>query len=116
MGTIIKRPIAGGSWAKSRNDQSKPIVRGYDEPYLERANAMRALGDIQNEPEDGILTSLGYTLADSNVNVAIVGTKSPSHMEANIKQVENDLPIPSNVVKELNRRFEKLDTDWEQRT
>ena len=77
---------------------------------------MRALGNIHNEPEDGILTSLGYTLADPNVNVAIVGTKSPSHMEANIKQVENDLPIPSEVVNELNRRFEELDTDWEQRT
>jgi len=115
MGTIIKRPIAGGSWAKSRGEASKPEVREYDEPYLERAIAMRAPGPVEDEPENGILTSLGYTLANPNVNVAIVGTKDPSHMEANIGQVEKELPIPESVVEELNSRFEKLDTDWAQR-
>ena len=115
MGTIIKRPIAGGSWAKSRGDASKPQVRGYDEPYLERATVMRALGTIENEPDNGILTSLGFTLANPNVNVAIVGTKDPSHMETNIGQVDNELPIPTAVVEELHSRFEKLDTDWAQR-
>lgn len=116
MGTVIKRPIAGGSWAKSRNDSAEVAVRGYDEPYLERANAMRAMGDIENEPENGILTSLGYTLSDPNANVAIVGTKNQSHMEMNIRQVEQELPIPTSVVAELNMRFEQLDKDWEQRT
>ena len=116
MGTIIKRPIAGGSWAKSREETSKPTVRGYDEPYLERANAIRALGDIEHEPENGILTSLGYTLSDPNANVASVGTKNPLHMEENIRQIEQDLPIPESVVDEINRRFEQLDSDWAQRT
>ncbi len=115
MGTIIKRPIAGGSWAKSRGEDSDQQIRGYDEPYLERARAMCAPGPIEGEPDNGILTSLGYTLADPNANVAIVGTKDPSHMEANIRQVESELPIPVSVVEELNNRFEKLDTDWAQR-
>lgn len=115
MGTIIKRPIAGGSWAKSRGEDSDQQIRRYDEPYLERARAMCAPGPIEGEPDNGILTSLGYTLADPNANVAIVGTKDPSHMEANIRQVESELPIPVSVVEELNSRFEKLDTDWAQR-
>lgn len=115
MGTIIKRPIAGGSWAKSRGVTEKPELRRYDEPYLERATVMRALGDIENEPDNGILTSLGYTFSNPHVNVAIVGTKDPSHMETNIGQVENELPIPASVVEELNSRFERLDTDWAQR-
>lgn len=115
MGTIIKRPIAGGSWAKSRGEDSDQQIRRYDEPYLERARAMCAPGPIEGEPDNGILTSLGYTLADPNANVAIVGTKDPSHMEANIRQVESELPIPVSVVEELNSRFEKLDTDWSQR-
>jgi aryl-alcohol dehydrogenase-like predicted oxidoreductase len=115
MGTIVKRPIAGGSWAKSRGEALKPEVRKYDEPYLERAVAMRELGPIEGEHENGILTSLGFTLANPNVNVAIVGTKDPSHMEVNIGQVENELPIPASVVEELHSRFEKLDTDWAQR-
>ena len=76
---------------------------------------MRALGPVGRDPDSGTLTSLGFTLANPNVNVAIVGTKDPSHMESNITQVENELPIPPSVVEELNRRFEKLDTDWAQR-
>jgi len=116
MGTIIKRPIAGGVWGKSRPEAGIDDAGRYNTPYLERAKAIRALGDIENEPDDGILTALGYTLADSNVSVAIVGTTNPSHMVTNIKQIDNDLPIPDSVISELNRRFEKLDTDWAQRT
>jgi aryl-alcohol dehydrogenase-like predicted oxidoreductase len=116
MGTIIKRPIAGGVWGKSRPEAGIDDAGRYNTPYLERAKAIRALGDIDNEPDDGILTALGYTLGDSNVSVAIVGTTNPSHMATNIKQIDNDLPIPDSVIVELNRRFEELDTDWAQRT
>ena len=116
MGTIIKRPIAGGVWGKSRPEAGIDDAGRYNTPYLERAKAIRALGDIENEPDDGILTALGYTLGDPSVSVAIVGTTNPSHMATNIKQIDNDLPIPDSVIAELNRRFEELDTDWAQRT
>ena len=116
MGTIIKRPIAGGVWGKSRPEAGIDDAGRYNTPYLERAKAIRALGDIENEPDDGILTALGYTLGDPNVSVAIVGTTNPSHMATNIKQIDNDLPIQKSVIAELNRRFEELDTDWAQRT
>ena len=115
MGTIIKRPIAGGVWGKSRSDAADQTASNYNTPYLERARSVRALGPIENEPDDAILTSLGYTLSDPNANVAIVGTTNPSHMAANISQIDNDLPIPDSVIAELNRRFEQLDTDWAQR-
>jgi hypothetical protein len=116
MGTIIKRPIAGGIWGKSRPEARIDDAGQYNTPYLLRAKKIRSLGLIANEPEDGILTALGYTLGDPNANVAIVGTINPSHMATNIKQVDNDLPIPISVIKELNSRFEKLDNDWAQRT
>ena len=116
MGTIIKRPIAGGVWGKSRPEAGIDDAGRYNTPYLVRAKAIRALGDIENEPDDGILTALGYTLSDPNVSVAIVGTTNPSHMATNIKQIDNDLPITESVITELNRRFEELDTDWTQRT
>ncbi len=116
MGTIIKRPIAGGVWGKSRPEAGIDDAGRYNTPYLERAKAIRALGPIENEPDDGILTALGYTLGDPNANVAIVGTTNPSHMATNISQIDNDLPIPSSVIEELKTRFEKLDVDWAQRT
>lgn len=115
MGTIIKRPIAGGVWGKSRPDTPDPTASNYNTPYLERAKSVRAIGPIEKEPDDAILTSLGYTLSDPNANVAIVGTTNPSHMATNISQVDNDLPIPVSVIEELNRRFEQLDSDWAQR-
>ncbi|NQW19965.1 MAG: aldo/keto reductase [Chloroflexi bacterium] len=116
MGTIIKRPIAGGVWGKSRPESGIDDAGRYNTPYLERAKSMRTLGPIENEPADGILTALGYTLGDPNANVAIVGTTNPSHMATNINQIDNDLPIPTSVIEELKIRFEKLDSDWAQRT
>ena len=116
MGTIIKRPIAGGVWGKSRPDAADQTASNYNTPYLDRAKSVRTLGPIENEPDDAILTSLGYTLSDPNANVAIVGTTNPSHMATNVRQIDNDLPIPDCVIAELNRRFEQLDKDWAQRT
>jgi hypothetical protein len=37
-------------------------------------------------------------------------------MATNVRQIDNDLPIPDSVIAELNRRFEQLDKDWAQRT
>ena len=116
MGTIIKRPIAGGVWGKSRPEAGIDDAGRYNTPYLIRAKAIRALGEIENEPADGILTALGYTLGDPNANVAIVGTTNPAHMATNISQIDNDLPIPESVIEELKSRFEQLDKDWAQRT
>jgi aryl-alcohol dehydrogenase-like predicted oxidoreductase len=116
MGTIIKRPIAGGVWGKSRPEAGIDDAGRYNTPYLIRAKAIRALGEIENEPADGILTALGYTLGDPNANVVIVGTTNPAHMATNISQIDNDLPIPESVIAELKSRFEQLDKDWAQRT
>jgi aryl-alcohol dehydrogenase-like predicted oxidoreductase len=116
MGTIIKRPIAGGVWGKSRPEAGIDDAGRYNTPYLLRAKAVRELGPIADEPADGILTALGYTLGDPNANVAIVGTTNPAHMATNISQIDNDLPIPASVIEELKSRFEQLDKDWAQRT
>ena len=116
MRTIIKRPIAGGVWGKSRPEAGIDDAGRYNTPYLLRAKEIRSLGPIENEPDDGILTALGFTLGDRNANVAIVGTTNPKHMATNIKQIENDLPIPESVINELKTRFEQLDKDWAQRT
>ena len=116
MGTIIKRPIAGGVWGKSRPEAGIDDAGRYNTPYLLRAKEIRSLGPIENEPDDGNHTALGFTLGDPNANVAIVGTTNPKHMATNIKQIENDLPIPESVINELKTRFEQLDKDWAQRT
>jgi aryl-alcohol dehydrogenase-like predicted oxidoreductase len=69
---------------------------------------MRALldvGPIPGAPEDRIALALGFTLAHPEVDTAIVGTRNPAHMRANIATVENVLPLPAEVVRELHDRF-----------
>jgi aryl-alcohol dehydrogenase-like predicted oxidoreductase len=43
------------------------------------------------------------------VDTAIVGTRNPEHMRSNIERVENELPLPDQVVGELHRRFDEPD-------
>jgi aryl-alcohol dehydrogenase-like predicted oxidoreductase len=100
MGVIIKRPIANAVWGASS-------VSGRQE-YRSRAQRLADMGPIPGAPEDRIALSLGFTLAHDDVDTAIVGTSDPEHMRGNIARVENELPIPDEVVEELHRRFDEL--------
>ena len=110
MGLIAKRPIANGAWAKAR----VPGTYGTGVPgeLIYRAAAMSALGPIPGAPEDPVALSLGFVLAHSEVDTAIVGTRNPDHMLANIAIVDQQLPIANSAVEELHRRFNELVTYW----
>ena len=71
-------------------------------------------GPIIEEPEDRIVTLLGFVLAHKEVDIALVGTQNPGHMTANIDIVENQLPIHNGVVKEIQRRFDENGESWTQ--
>ena len=102
MGVIAKRPIANAAWgASASSDSTRDGSR-------RRAQAMLDMGPIPGAPQDPILLALGFTLAHDEVDTAIVGTRNPDHMRANITLVENELPIPKEAVQELHRRFDQL--------
>jgi aryl-alcohol dehydrogenase-like predicted oxidoreductase len=112
MGIIIKRPIANGAWGvESSPTAGLKYNIHYADEYLGRAQVMGAMGPIPNAPDDRILMSLGFVLAHPDVDTAILGTRSPSHMTANQELVRR-LPIPDEVVKELRRRFDEVGADW----
>ncbi len=141
MGVIIKRPIGGATWGAARaaerlsthstssgqtgsgpstssgrtGQAEAPRVRAYDDPYLVRAKEMSALGPLPGETEDAVALSLGFTLAHPEVDVAIVGTKNPKHMESNLRIANSGAKLDRKAVDELHRRFEKLGKDWTQR-
>jgi aryl-alcohol dehydrogenase-like predicted oxidoreductase len=108
MGLIAKRPIANAAWGVEASPS------GYAAEYYRRARAMTAEGPIPGAPDDPILLALGFVLAHEAVDTAIVGTSDPEHMEANIRLIEEELPIAEEVVKELHRRFAELGEDWSQ--
>ena len=114
MGTIIKRPIAGGAWRFARTEDDS--VRGYDRTYLERARAMAKEGAIQGEDSDPIAFSMAFLFAHEEVDVAIVGTKNTRHMEANLRTLSSDRKMSGETVEDLHRRFDKLDSGWTQLT
>ncbi len=114
MGVIIKRPIGGGTWQRARRGEATP--RGYDNQYLERAKVMASEGPLPDEPDDSILLALGFTLQQSEVDVAIVGTKNPDHMRSNIRQVESELPVSESALAELRSRWDRHGDDWRQLT
>jgi aryl-alcohol dehydrogenase-like predicted oxidoreductase len=110
MGIIVKRPIANGAWGASESPSD------YADTYFERAREMIALGPVPGAPEHRILLALGFTFAQDEVDTIIVGTRNLEHMRTNIEWVENALPIATEAVKELHRRFEQLGQRWEQKS
>jgi aryl-alcohol dehydrogenase-like predicted oxidoreductase len=108
MGLIAKRPIANAAWGAEASPS------GYAAEYYRRAQAMAREGPIPGAPDDPILLALGFVLAHQAVDTAIVGTSDPEHMEANIRLIEEELPIAGEVVEELHRRFDELGEGWSQ--
>ena len=112
MGIIIKRPIANGAWGA----QNVPRYgrSGQADEYFRRAQLMASAGPIPGAPDDRILLALGFVFAHPEVDTAIVGTRNPFHMLANIELVEKTHAIPREAVLELHRRFDQMGDDWVQ--
>jgi len=110
MGIITKRPIANGVWGAERSPRS------YADEYFRRAQVMSQMGPIPGAPDGRILLAMGFVLAHPEVDTAIVGTRNPSHILANIAMMENQLPIPTEAVEELHRRFDQVGQGWIQLT
>ncbi len=106
MGIISKRPIANAVWGAAADPGPYAHLPEYTVPYFNRAQKMLQAGPVPGAPEDRILLALGFNIAHSEINVAIVGTLNPRHMQRNLEMVENSLPIDDAVVKEIHRRFE----------
>ncbi len=115
MGIIIKRPIGNAVWGAMKDPQPYEHNPDYTVEYHRRAGVMQAEGSLPDEPDDRILTAMGFTLAHPEVDVVIVGTQSPEHMLSNIELIDNRLPIPAAAVEALHERYDRLADGWEQR-
>lgn len=109
MGVIVKRPIANGAWGADKSPSD------YADTYWQRAAEMKEGGALNKIDVDRILLSLGFTLAHDEVDVAIVGTRNPDHMRANIEMLDK-LPLDSEIVDALHNRYEEVGMAWEQQT
>ncbi len=111
IGIIAKRPIGNGMWGRefrSEDHYEDTVARRLGQ----RSQKMRAAGAIKGEPENRIETALGFVLAHPEVHTAIVGTRNPDHMQSNIDIVGEHLPLDSEVLGELHRRYDDVGADW----
>ncbi|MCA9973399.1 MAG: aldo/keto reductase, partial [Anaerolineales bacterium] len=108
MGIIAKRPVANAVWGASVSP------RRYANAYLDRAQQMLAAGPIPEAPDNGVLLALGFVLAETAVDVAIVGTRTPEKMEMNIRWLHTALPISNAAVSALQARFTAVGPNWPQ--
>ncbi len=115
MGVIIKRPIGNAVWGAPQDPKPYTHNPTYTEEYFRRAGKMQAEGPLPSEPDDRILTALGFVLAHDEVDVAIVGTQRPAHLESNIEMANSRLPISTEAVQALHERYDRLADNWEQR-
>ena len=109
MGIIIKRPIGNAVWRASQSSSE------YADEYFRRAQELAAMGDVTDEPENRIETSLGFVFSHPQVDTAILGTQNHAHMQSNIRMVESGLNVPESVTAELRERFDRVGAGWEQR-
>ena len=116
LGLIAKRPIANGAWRANENPNVHSAPTNYAEEYFRRAGIMTRLGNITDEPEDRIMTSMGYIFSFNDIDVGIIGTQNPKHLLSNIDMYSECLKISREVISELNRRFDEFGKNWDQRT
>ena len=115
LGLIAKRPIANGAWRANENPNVHSAPSNYAEEYFRRAGIIKGLGKINQEPENRILTSMGYVFSFNEIDVGIIGTQNPKHLIGNINLYSKCLEMPESVVDELNKRFDEIGKDWNQR-
>ena len=113
MGVIIKRPIGNAVWGVDKDPE--PYPHPYTEEYFSRAQEMQNDGPLRGQPENRILLALGFTFAHPQVDVAIVGTRSPEHLRSNLELLDNGMPISGDTVSDLHERFDRIGQDWEQK-
>lgn len=109
MGIIVKRPIANSAWGASASPSD------YASEYFRRAQIMQQDGALPEAPENRVWLALAFTLAHAAVDTAIVGTRNPAHMQANIDWLATLPLLAPATVQVLHERFAQHDVDWHQR-
>lgn len=116
MGLIIKRPIGNAVWGRATDPNPyHHMPSSYTEEYFRRAGVMAKSGAVQDAPDSAIELAMGFTLGRSEVSTAIVGTLNPSHLASNIDMVSDGFAISEAAIADLERRYDEVGGDWEQR-
>lgn len=105
LGVIAKRPIGNSCWRPL--SQFKSFYPEYVRPYRERFERM-GLNPTDlgfGSDADWAQIALRFTLSQSGVHTAIIGTTSPSNARANIAAAQRG-PLEPSVLEKIRATFE----------
>jgi aryl-alcohol dehydrogenase-like predicted oxidoreductase len=107
IGVIAKRPIANAAWRTG----AKP-AESYHHVYWERLEQLK-YPFLSDPIDDAVTTALRFTLAQTAVATAIVGTTRPDRWLSNAKRLDEAGPLdPASVEAIRNRWKEAAHEDW----
>jgi aryl-alcohol dehydrogenase-like predicted oxidoreductase len=105
LGIIAKRPVANVAWS------SEPPEGAYSRPYWERLQKLQ-YPFLNERIEEAVRIALGFTLAQSGVCTAIVGTQKPGRWSANAKLLAEGA-INLEILSEIKARWKEVaPEDW----
>ncbi|MBC7782641.1 MAG: aldo/keto reductase [Burkholderiales bacterium] len=110
VGVLAKRPIANACWRDAA--QRKGIYRNYVTSYADRLATMELkpadLGYDGNPDEAWPSIALRFTLGQSDVTTAIVGTTNPDNATKNLRYASEG-PLPAGAMDKIRAAFRAAD-------
>lgn len=104
LGVVVKRPVANVVWKNANRPENS-----YHHVYWDRLRSLDY--DFLKEP-GGISTALRFTLSAPGVHTALVGTRNPEHLRANIELVAAG-PLEANRMEAIRSRWNQVAApDW----
>lgn len=112
VGVIAKRPIANAAWRKPY--EQKGIYIDYSKVYRQRFETMgldpAELGFRGDPASVWPEIALRFTLSQTGVSTAIVGTTNPERIARNVAAAEKG-PLPPDAVAKIREAFRKAEAE-----
>jgi aryl-alcohol dehydrogenase-like predicted oxidoreductase len=112
VGVLAKRPVANAAWKDINQQQG--LYKNYAKTYTDRLRDMRlepAKLGVTGSPEDAWPElALRFTLSQTGVHTAIIGTTNPDNARKNIAYAEKGR-LPEDVVTKIREAFDVADLE-----
>jgi aryl-alcohol dehydrogenase-like predicted oxidoreductase len=107
VGVLAKRPVANAAWRAA--SQQRGMYVDYTRTYSDRLNRMAVLpADLGFADEAWPEIALRFTLSQSGVTTAIVGTTKAANVERNLAVLAKGA-LPDNAIRELRAAFQRAE-------
>jgi aryl-alcohol dehydrogenase-like predicted oxidoreductase len=108
MGVIAKRPIANVAWKSGSN----PPDNSYHKSYWERLSKLQYPFLTPGSDADAVSIALRFTLAQTAVTTAIVGTTKPGRWKENAALLDAG-PLSPEQIQAIRDRWHAIaGADW----